>query len=91
MESGIVAELARLGWTETDLATQSKSAPEKPAIAARLREETTLTVEQIAAHVCLGTSEGANTNLNRFTLANYFVRCNFASDNRNLPSRFSSG
>ena len=62
----IAEELTRLGWTESDLATQRKNAPEKLAIAARLRKETTLTIKEIAARVHLGTSKGANANLHRF-------------------------
>ena len=62
----IAEELARLGWTEADLASKRKNAPEKLALAARLRKETTLTIKQIAARVCLGKSKGANTNLHRF-------------------------
>ena len=45
----IAEELTRLGWTEKDLATQRKNAPEKLAIAARLRKET-LTIQQVAVH-----------------------------------------
>jgi putative transposase len=63
-------ELTRLGWVESDLVSQRKNAPEKLAIAARLRKETTLTIKQIAARVHLGTSKGANTNLHRFMQAN---------------------
>lgn len=59
-------ELGRLGWTEQDLAAQRKNAPEKLALAARLRKETTLTVKEIAARVCLGTSKSANGKLHRF-------------------------
>lgn len=62
----IAEELARLGWTEADLASQRKNAPEKLALAARLRKETTLTIKQIATRVFLGTSKGANTNLHRY-------------------------
>jgi REP element-mobilizing transposase RayT len=63
-------ELARLGWTEAILATERKNAPEKLALAARLRKETTLTIKQIAARVHLGTSKGANANLHRFMQTN---------------------
>ena len=42
----IVAEdLARLRWTQDDLVTRQKSHPEKLALAARLRQETTLSVK----------------------------------------------
>ena len=45
----IAEELARLGWSEQDLAAHRKNAPEKLAIAARLRKETTLTIKEISA------------------------------------------
>ena len=59
----VAQELARLGWKEEDLVRQRKNAPEKLAIAARLRKETILPIKSIAAHVGLGTSKGANRNL----------------------------
>jgi hypothetical protein len=66
----ISEELARLGWTEADLTSRRKNAPEKLALAARLRKKTTLTIKQIAARVHLGTSKGANANLHRFMQGN---------------------
>jgi len=62
----VTEELARLGWKEEELARQRKSAPEKLAIASRLRKETTLTIKSIAARVGLGTSKGANSNLHNW-------------------------
>ncbi|MHB8519900.1 MAG: transposase [Limisphaerales bacterium] len=59
----VAQELARLGWKEEDLVRQRKNAPEKLAIAARLRKETILPIKSIAARVGLGTSKGANRNL----------------------------
>ena len=60
----IVAQaLARLGWQEEEWVRQRKNAPEKLAIAARLRQETMLPLKTIAARVGLGTSKGANRNL----------------------------
>ena len=56
-------ELARFGWKEEELVGQRKNAPEKLAIAARLRKETILPLKRIAARVGLGTSKGANRNL----------------------------
>ena len=38
----IAEEINRLGWTESELAARRKSDPQKQAIAARLRKETTL-------------------------------------------------
>ena len=59
----VAQELARLGWKEEELVRQRKNAPEKLAIAARLRKETILPLKSIAARVGLGTSKGANRNL----------------------------
>jgi hypothetical protein len=59
----VAEELARLGWQEEELLRQRKNAPEKLAIAARLRQETILPLKRIAARVGLGTSKGANKNL----------------------------
>jgi len=59
----VAQELARLGWKEEELARRRKNAPEKLAIAARLRKETILPIKSIAARVGLGTSKGANRNL----------------------------
>ena len=54
---------ARLGWKEEELVRLRKNAPEKLAIAARLRKETILPLKSIATRVGLGTSKGANRNL----------------------------
>ena len=59
----VAQELARLGWKEEELVRQRKNAPEKLAIAARLRKETILPLKSRAARVGLGTSKGANRNL----------------------------
>ena len=59
----VAQELARLGWKEEEFVRRRKSAPEKPAIAARLRKETILPIKSIAARSRLGTSKGANRNL----------------------------
>jgi len=59
----IAEELQRLGWTESQLASQRKSAAGKLALAARLRRETTLPLKWIAARVGLGTSKSANSKL----------------------------
>ncbi len=63
----IIAEaLSRLGWTEADVAQRRKSAPEKLAIASRLRRETTLSIKTIAARMHLGTSRSANVRLHQW-------------------------
>jgi hypothetical protein len=49
----VAEELGRLGWQETDLKARRKSDPDKLALAARLRRETTLTLRAIAARVQL--------------------------------------
>jgi hypothetical protein len=59
-------ELARRGWTPEDLARRRKSDPEKLAIAAQMRKETTLSLKGIARLAWLGTSKGANTNLHKW-------------------------
>ena len=66
----IAEELERLGWTEPDLLSQRKNAPGKLEMAARLRRETTLSVKWIAARVQLGTSKGANHNLQHWMKRN---------------------
>jgi putative transposase len=63
-------ELARLGWSAEDLVKRAKSHPEKLAIGARLRKETTLPVKDIAALAALGTSNTANTNLHQWMRGN---------------------
>ena len=60
------AELKRMAWTEADLAIRRKSDPGKLAIAARLRQETTLPLKRIAARVQLGTSKSANARLHEW-------------------------
>ena len=62
----IAEELARLHWTSTDLSARPRSHPAKLALAARLRQETTLSVKQIAARLHLGKPKGARTNLHKF-------------------------
>jgi REP element-mobilizing transposase RayT len=56
-------ELARLGWSEEELARRRKGDPGKMALATRLRRETTLTVKAIAGRLHLGTSKSANKRL----------------------------
>ena len=63
----LAEELRRLGWTESELAARRKSDPDKLAIAARLRKETTLTIKSIAAKAQLGTPKSANARLHGWT------------------------
>jgi len=52
-------ELGALGWSGQDLQGRRKSDPQKVRIAARLRRETTMTLDWIGACLCMG----AATNL----------------------------
>jgi hypothetical protein len=62
----LAQELKRLGLRQKDLASRRKNDPVKLQIAARLRRETTLTIKDIAARVCLGSSKSANAKLHRY-------------------------
>lgn len=62
----IAEELGRLGWSRSDLPARRKSDPGKLAMAARLRQETTLSIKGIAARLSLGTSKSANARLHQF-------------------------
>lgn len=62
----IAEELARRQWSEQELVARPKSHPVKLALAARLRQETTLSVKQIAERLHLGAPKGARTNLHKF-------------------------
>src|ERR1017187_3602610 len=59
----IAEELARRSWQESELATRRRSDPDRLAIAARLRRETTLPIKWIAARVQIGTAKGAKSVL----------------------------
>jgi putative transposase len=62
----VTEELARLHWTQNDLLARQKNHPSKLALATRLRQETTLSVKQIAGRLHLGKPKGARTNLYKF-------------------------
>jgi hypothetical protein len=53
-ERVIREELTRSRWTENDLKEKPKSDPAKLALAARLRQETNLTLRRVAARLRLG-------------------------------------
>jgi len=53
-------ELRRLGWRQADLGGRPKRDPRKLQIAVRLRQETTLSVKQIAARLHLGIRLASN-------------------------------
>ena len=56
----------RLHWSHEDLATRHKSHPIKLTLVVRLRQETTLSVKQIAELLHLGKPKSARTNLHKF-------------------------
>lgn len=58
-------ELARLGWTEADLARRPKGDPEKIRIARRLRAETTASLRWVAARLHMGAWTSAANALYR--------------------------
>jgi REP element-mobilizing transposase RayT len=62
----VTEELARLHWTPNDLLARQRSDPAKLALAARLRQETTLSIKEIAERLHLGKPKGAKTNLHKF-------------------------
>jgi len=62
----VAEELKRLGWNESDLVSRRKSDPGKLGMAARLRQETTLTLKAIARRVQLGTSRSAHVRLHEW-------------------------
>lgn len=59
----LAEELKRRRWPERELKERRKSAPEKLAIAARMRKETILPMRTIAQLVGLGTTNTAYANL----------------------------
>src|SRR5258708_1384816 len=66
----IQEELERRGWTLADLAKRRKSDPDRLAIAARVRRETTLTIKWIATRLQMGTSKSTNARLHSWMQAN---------------------
>ncbi len=52
-----VAQLKRGRWKEADLSRRAKSDPGKLALAARLRRETTLTIEEMADRLQMGSRQ----------------------------------
>jgi putative transposase len=69
-ETVIAAELRRLGWKEKDLQQRAKTDPAKVRLAARLREETTLTIGQIAQRLHVGSRNTLNAQLQERRRAN---------------------
>ena len=58
-------ELDALGWATPDLQDRRKSDPQQVRIAARLRRETTMTLERIADRLCLGAATHVASLLQR--------------------------
>ena len=65
----IAEELQSRVLTEEGLQSRRKGGPAKMAIAARLRQETALSLKSIAARVGLGTSRSANARLHKWMRA----------------------
>lgn len=62
----VTEELRRRGWTGGELAVRAKGAPEKVALAVRLRAETTMTVRWIARRLEMGSPAYVNHLLYRW-------------------------
>lgn len=69
-EAIIAQELRRLGWKEVELSKRGRSDPDKVRLAAKLRQETTLTIGQIARRLRMGTRNTLSTNLQKAKVAN---------------------
>ena len=69
-ESIIAAELRRFGWKKADLTQKAKLDPSKLALAARLRRETTLTIQQIADRLHMGSRKSLAPKLHTWKKAN---------------------
>jgi hypothetical protein len=69
-EGIIAAELGKLGWKEADLRQGAKVGPGKLALAARLRRETTLTIQQIADRLRMGSRKSVGPKLHAWRKSN---------------------
>jgi len=69
-EAIIAEELRNLGWKETDLSREAKVAPGKMALAARLRRETALTIQQIADRLHMGSRKSVGPKLHAWRKSN---------------------
>lgn len=70
----VAGELKRLGWSEADLKRRAKSDPAKVALAARVRQETTLTIAQIAQRLQMGSRNTLNNRLTEWRKKNENIR-----------------
>ena len=66
----IAEELKARGWQRSELKRRRKSDPEKLALAARLRQQTTLTIKEIANLLVLGSYGSANARLHQWMKTN---------------------
>jgi REP element-mobilizing transposase RayT len=62
----IAAELKRHGWKESELKRRAKTDPAKVAMAMRVREGTTVTIQWIATRLHMGTRQTLNAALYRW-------------------------
>ena len=69
-EAIIEAELKGLRWKEADLSKRAKSDPGKLALAARLRRETTMTIQEIADRLKMGSRKSVAPKLHAWRKAN---------------------
>src|SRR5208283_3746606 len=69
-EGIIAAALKQMRWKETDLCRRAKNDAGKMALAARLRRETTLTIEQIADRLRMGSRKSVAPKLHAWRKAN---------------------
>jgi hypothetical protein len=65
-----VEEIKRLAWSKGELGQRPKRDPAKPAMAARLRRETTLALPWIAARLRTGTWKSLDAKHYRWRKAN---------------------
>lgn len=69
-EGIIDAELKRLRWKAADVSRRAKSDPGKLALAARLRRETTMTIQEIADRLQMGSRKSIAPKLHAWRKAN---------------------
>jgi hypothetical protein len=62
-EAIIAQELRRLGWNQGESSRRAKTDSEKVGLAAKLREETTMTLGQIAQRLTMGTRDTLSAKL----------------------------
>jgi hypothetical protein len=61
--AAIAQELRQLGWNQGELSRRAKTDSEKAGLAARLREETAMTLGQIAHRLTMGTRDTLSAKL----------------------------